>query len=162
MKRRAFIGTLAGGLLAAPFAAEAQQAGKVRRVGILSVGAVPSAEEIARSPFLAALRDLGWIAGQDIAFEPRHAAGQPDRLPALAAELVGLKVDVIVTLLNQETLAAKQATTSIPIVMLLGVYPVQAGSSLASLALAGTSRGRPSRRSLVGSISNCSRRPFRS
>ena len=72
-------------------AAEGQQAGKVRRVGILSVGAAP----VARSPFLVALRDLGWMTGQDIAFEPRHAEGQPDRLPALAAEIVGLKVDVI-------------------------------------------------------------------
>jgi len=80
MDRRAFLGTLTGGLLAAPLAADGQQAGKVRRVGILSVGAVPSAEEVARSPFLAALRDLGWIMGQNIAFEPRHAAGQPDRL----------------------------------------------------------------------------------
>ncbi len=136
MDRRSFLGTLTGGLLAAPLAADGQQAGKVRRVGILSVGAVPSAEEVARSPFLAALRDLGWIMGQNIAFEPRHAAGQPDRLPALAAELVGLKVDVIVTFLNQETLAAKQATTSIPIVMLFGVYPVQAGL-VASLARPG-------------------------
>jgi putative ABC transport system substrate-binding protein len=136
MERRTFLALVPGCLLAAPLVAEAQQVGKIRRVGVLSVGAAPSAEEIARSPFLAALRDLGWIMGQNIVFEPRHAAGQSDRLPALAAELVGLKVDVIVTLLNQETLAAKQATTSIPIVMLLGVYPVQAGL-VASLARPG-------------------------
>jgi hypothetical protein len=89
MDRRSFIGSMASGLLAAPLAANGQQAGKVRRVGILSVGAVPSAEEVARSPFLAALRDLGWIMGQNIAFEPRHAAGQPDRLPALALSSSG-------------------------------------------------------------------------
>jgi ABC-type uncharacterized transport system substrate-binding protein len=122
----------ARGVLGMP-GVEAQLAGKVARIGILSVGAAPSAEEVTRFPFGAALRDLGWIAGQNVVFEPRYAAGQPDRLPALAAELVRLKVDVIVTFLNQETMAAKQATASIPIVMLLGVYPVQAGL-VASLA----------------------------
>jgi ABC-type uncharacterized transport system substrate-binding protein len=130
--RRAFLGTLAGGLLAAPLAAEAQ-AGKVARVGILSVDHAPDA---AMSPFFAALRELRWIAGQNIVFEARYAAGQTDRLPALAAELVRLKVDLIVTFLNQETLAAKQATASIPIVMVLGVYPVEAGL-VASLARPG-------------------------
>jgi putative ABC transport system substrate-binding protein len=110
--RRRFLLTSLAGALAAPLAAGAQ-AGKVARVGILSVGTAPSPEEVARSPFLAALRDLRWIAGQNIVFEARHAAGQTDRLPALAAELVRLKVDLIVTFLNQETLAAKQATASI-------------------------------------------------
>src|SRR5713101_2358797 len=100
----------------APLAAEGQPAGKVARIGILSIGAAPSAEEVARSSFRSALRDLGWIVGQNLVFEARYAAGQPDRLPALAAELVRLKVDVIVTIQDQETLAAKQATASIPIV----------------------------------------------
>ena len=136
IERRTFLAMVPGSLLAASLAAEGQEAGKVRRVGILSVGAAPSTEEVARSPFLGALRDLGWIRGQNIAFAARHAAGQSDRLPALAAELVGLKVDVIVTFLNQETLAAKQATHLIPIVMLLGVYPVRAGL-VASLARPG-------------------------
>jgi putative ABC transport system substrate-binding protein len=126
MDRRTFLGALAG-LLAAPLAAEAQAADKVKRVGILSVDAAPSAEAGATSPLLAALRDLGWIAGQNIVFEARYAAGQPDRLPALATELVRLKVDVVVTFLNQETLAAKRATASIPIVMFLGIYPAEAG-----------------------------------
>ena len=124
MDRRAFIVTAAG-LLAAPLAAEAQPAGKVVRIGMLSMGTAPSVE--GRSLFLAALRDLGWVAGQNVVFEPRYAAGHTDRLPALAAELVRLKVDVIVTFLNQETLAAKQATNSIPIVMVLGVFPEHAG-----------------------------------
>jgi putative ABC transport system substrate-binding protein len=108
----------------------------VRRIGILSVEAVPSDELLARSPLRAALKELGWILGQNLVFERRFAGGQPDRLPALAAELVELKVDVIVTVLNQETLAAKQATASIPIVMILGVSPVQAGL-VASLARPG-------------------------
>jgi putative ABC transport system substrate-binding protein len=136
MDRRRFLLTSLGGVLAAPLAAEAQPAGKVARVGILSVGTAPAPEEVARSSFLAALRDLRWIAGQNIVFESRFAAGQTDRLPALAAELVQLKVDLIVTFLNQETLAAKQATASIPIVMVLGVYPVEAGL-VASLARPG-------------------------
>ena len=136
MDRRAFIGALAIAFLAAPLAVEAQPVGKVTRVGILSLEAAPSTEAGAVAPFLAALRDLGWIAGQNIVIEPRYAAGQPDQLPALAAELVRLKVDVIVTFLNQETLAAMRATASIPIVMFLGIYPVQAGL-VASLARPG-------------------------
>jgi putative tryptophan/tyrosine transport system substrate-binding protein len=143
--RRGFIQALAGGLLAAPLAAEAESGSQVRRIGILSVEAVPSDEQLARSSLRAALKELGWIMGQNLVFERRFAGGQPDRLPALAAELVELKVDVIVTVLNQETLAAKQATASIPIVMTLGVYPVQAGL-VASLArpggnVTGTSTG---------------------
>ena len=133
MNRRAFIVT-ATGLLAAPLVVEAQPAGKVVRIGMLSMGTAPSVE--GRSLFLAALRDLGWVAGQNVVFEPRYAAGHTDRLPALAAELVRLKVDVIVTFLNQETLAAKQATNSIPIVMVLGVFPEHAGL-VASLARPG-------------------------
>src|SRR5262245_18805647 len=130
MDRRTFLGTFAGSMLAAPLAAGAQQPGKVARVGILSVD---PPEQAARSPFLKALRDLHWVPGQNIILEARYAAGQTDRLPTLAEELVRLKVDLIVTFLNQETLAAKQATASIPIVMVLGVYPVESGlvSSLA-------------------------------
>jgi ABC-type uncharacterized transport system substrate-binding protein len=134
--RRRFLLTSLAWTLAAPVGAGAQQAEKIARVGFLSVGTAPAPEEVARSPFLAALRDRRWIAGQNIVFEARYAAGQTARLPALAAELVQLKVDLIVTFLNQETLAAKQATASIPIVMVLGVYPVEAGL-VASLARPG-------------------------
>jgi putative ABC transport system substrate-binding protein len=131
--RRAFISGITVGLLTAPLAAGAQPARRVARVGILSVESPPSYDDAGRAAFLAALKDLGWIEGQTLFFEARYAAGQPDRLPALAAELVRLKVDLIITFLNQETLAARQATASIPIVMFLGIYPVQAGlvSSLA-------------------------------
>ncbi len=124
---------MAAGLLAASRIGHAEVAGRVRRVGILSI---ETDREGADAALPGALKELGWIPGQNIVFEKRYAAGQPDRLPALAAELVRLKVDVIVTVLNQEALAAKQATASIPIVMFLGVYPVQAGL-VASLARPG-------------------------
>ena len=126
MDRRAFLGTLAGGVLAGPLAARAQPSGSVARVGFLS-GDAEVYDDPARVAFVGALKDLGWIVGQNIVFEARYAAGQSDRLSALAAELVGLKVDMIITTRNPETLAAQRATASIPIVMLLGVYPVQAG-----------------------------------
>jgi len=127
MHRRSFLARLTLGTLAAPLVAGAQQPGKIARIGILSIATAPSAEELARSSFRSALRNLGWVAGQNLVIEPRYAAGQLDRLPALAIELVRLEVDVIVTLQDQETLAAKQATTSIPIVMVLGINPVGAG-----------------------------------
>jgi len=135
VNRRTFLGTLASGLLAAPLAFEAQPSGRVARVGILSVD-VESLDDVGRVAFVAALKDLGWLVGQNLVFEARYAAGQPDRLPALAAELVRLKVDMVITFLNQETLAAQQATASIPIVMLRGIYPEQAGL-IASLARPG-------------------------
>ena len=96
MNRRVFIGTVAGGLLAAPLAAEAQPAGKVWRIGYLDQGSS------ARSTLYAdglrqGLRDLGWVEGRNIAVEVRFAEGKTDQLPALAAELVRLKVDLIVT-----------------------------------------------------------------
>ena len=133
--RSAFV-VLVGGVLTVPSGAGAQPAGKAARVGILSIGAARPSEEIAKSPFVTSLKDLGWAAGENIIFEPRFAAGEGDRLPVLAADLVRLKVDVIVALTNQETLAAKQATSSIPIVMVLGVAPVTAGL-VASLARPG-------------------------
>src|SRR5262245_57513710 len=124
--RRRFLAALAGGLLAAPLAGEAQQAGRVAHLGLLSVD-VASVDDASRNGFLAALRELGWIVGRNLVVEARYAAGQTDRLPALAAELVRLKVDLIITFFNEETLAAQQATASIPIVMLRGIYPEQAG-----------------------------------
>ena len=136
MERRRFLATSLAGVLAAPRVTGAQPAGKIARVGVLSAGPSASAEETARTPLFVALRDLGWTAGQNLALEPRYARGHTERLPALAAELVRANVDVIVTTLNQETLEAKQATATIPIVMVLGVLPVQAGL-VASLARPG-------------------------
>jgi len=111
MDRRAFFGTLA--LLAAARAAEAQPAGKVYRVGILlPLGVQPPILETFRS----AMRDLSWIEDRGFVIEHRYAEGRLERLPDLAAELVRLKVDVLVTMGTPATLAAKQATATIPIV----------------------------------------------
>ena len=137
MNRRVFIGSLTGGLLAAPLAAEAQTAGKVYRIGIL--GNVPPTDpEGARvwGAFIEGLRDLGYAEGQNITIVHRSSEGQFQRLPDLAAELVRLKVDVIVAPASQNVLAAKQATKTIPIVMAGSGDPVGAGL-VASLARPG-------------------------
>jgi putative tryptophan/tyrosine transport system substrate-binding protein len=134
MDRRAFIGTLTGGLLAAPLAAEAQPAGKVPRVGFL---AASSASDAANARWIEAfrqgLRDLGYVEGRNIVIEYRYAGEKYERLPALAAELVRLKVDVIVSHGTPGPLAAKHATSVIPIVMTSAGDPVASGlvSSLA-------------------------------
>jgi putative tryptophan/tyrosine transport system substrate-binding protein len=116
MDRRTFVGAVAGALLTLPLAIEAQQAGKVLRIGFLSLN---SAEEL--KPRLAALRqglrERGWVEGQNIVIELRFAEGKVDRLPVLVAELIRLKVDIIVTTSSATTWAAKDATKSIPIVM---------------------------------------------
>jgi ABC-type uncharacterized transport system substrate-binding protein len=114
MERRTFIGTLAGGLLAAPLTAEAQQAGKVYRIGILAN--VPRNDGDLWGAFVQGLRKLGYVEGQNVTIEERSCDGQYDRLPALAAELVRLKVDVIVVPATENARAAQQATRTIPIV----------------------------------------------
>ncbi len=130
--RRDFL-IAAGAILVAPLAAEAQQA-RVARIGFLSsnrVGATRSPEQ-----FLQGLRDLGYVEGHNLAIESRDAEGAVDRLPALAAELVRLKVDVIVAPSTPAALAAKQATRSIPIVFAGAADPVTDGL-VASLARPG-------------------------
>jgi len=137
MERRTFLATLAGGLLAAPLAAEAQPREKVPRVGYLSPGS-PS-EPLRRRRFEAfrqGLRELGYVEGQNIAIESRWAEGNYDRYPALAADLVRLKVDVIVPVGGAATQAAQQATRTIPIVMSVVIDPVGSGL-VASLARPG-------------------------
>jgi putative tryptophan/tyrosine transport system substrate-binding protein len=127
MERRTFIvGAVA--VLAAPLIAEAQPARKVFRIGIL--GNVPlTDQEGARlwRAFTEGLRDLGYVDGQNVTFERRFSEGRYERLPALAAELVRLPVDVIVAPATQNPLAAKQATQTIPIVMTSGGDPVASG-----------------------------------
>jgi putative ABC transport system substrate-binding protein len=103
-----------GAVLAAPLAAGAQQPGKVTRVGFLFYGSPGASPEL--DAFRQGLRELGYIEGQNIAIEYRFASGRVDRLPELAAELVRLKVDVIVTPTTPVSQAAKQATGTIPIV----------------------------------------------
>src|SRR4029450_7625409 len=113
------------GLVAAPLVHEAHAAGQVPRVGILETGA-PSASEYWRA-FHQRLRELGYAEGQTIAFEIRSAGGRNERLLGLAVELVGLKVDIIVTTGAPARVAAKQATPTIPIVMAVAPDPVGAG-----------------------------------
>jgi putative ABC transport system substrate-binding protein len=133
INRRAFIAAVLAGV-AAPHAVEAQQAGRTPRLGMLSF-TVPGTDEETRrlGIFKQALRDLGYVEGQSVAFEYRHSGGRDEILPRLAAELVDLKVAVILTYGTKATRAAKQATITIPIVMLTVLDPVGAGlvSSLA-------------------------------
>ena len=117
------------GLLAfavAPLATEAQQAAKVYRVGYLSTPTRESVEH-GLAAFLRTLRGLGWIEGQNLIIEYRWAEGNVELLPGLAAELVRNKVDVIVAPAGSAALAAKNATSSIPIVMIFASDPVETG-----------------------------------
>src|SRR5882672_7494749 len=124
MDRRTFIGTLAGGLIAAPFA-RAQTAGKVPRVGVLG------GQSLETSPPILALRErlseLGYVEGGNIAIEWRWAHGEDERYSHLAAELVKLTVDIIVAATTTGALAAQKATRTIPIVMGFVSDPVALG-----------------------------------
>jgi putative ABC transport system substrate-binding protein len=124
--RRAFLNTMAGGFLAAPLAAEAQQAAKIARIGYLALNRAAGPHRL--EAFLQGLRDLGHVEGRNVAIEYRDAEGKAERLPALAAELVALKVDVIVAGGGaQAALAAKQATRALPIVFASTADPVGSG-----------------------------------
>jgi len=116
------------GLLAAPLAAEAQQTGKTARIGLLFVTSPSAAMSTFTEALRSSLRDLGYVGGRTITIEYRSAEGRAERLPALATELVERKVDVIVTGGgNVSTLAARKATTTIPIVMVGSVGAVESG-----------------------------------
>ena len=128
MKRRDFI-TLLGGAAVWPLAARGQQVERLRRIGVIDY--TPMWE-----PFRNVLRDLGYVEGQNLAFEYRAAGGKTERLSAAASELVHMPVDVIVTYGTPSTAAAKHATTRIPIVMVGTGDPVQSGL-VASLARPG-------------------------
>jgi ABC-type uncharacterized transport system substrate-binding protein len=125
ISRRAFLGTVAGALLASPLAAEAQQAAKVARIGFLAtnLAANPHLPEAFRQ----GLRDLGYVEGRNVVIEYRDAEGKLERLPALAAELVALKVDVILAPGPPQALAAKQATRTLPIVFAAASDPITDG-----------------------------------
>jgi putative tryptophan/tyrosine transport system substrate-binding protein len=133
MKRRAFLALL-GGPAAWPIAARAQQPGKLPTIGFL--GAALSIESQRVAAFEQRLRELGWIDGRTVTIEYRWAEGRNERYAENAAELVRLKVDVIVTSTTPPTLAAKQATGVIPIVFATANDPIGTGL-VASLARPG-------------------------
>jgi len=135
MSRRAFVASLTGGLLAAPLTTEAQQAGKVYRIGFLS-GSSAVASRRHLEQFRSGLRDLGYVEGQNIIIEYRWAEGQQDRLPDLATDLVRIAPDLIVAITALSAMAARNATASIPIVMVNAGDPVTLGLA-ASLARPG-------------------------
>lgn len=127
MDRRTFIERVMGGLLAAPLAAEAQQAGKIARIGYLSPN-VATANPRLLEPFRQGMRDLGYVEGRNLLIEYRFAEGKLEQLPTLAANLVALKVDVIVTAGGTlAALAAQQATKTLPIVIISVADPVTDG-----------------------------------
>jgi ABC-type uncharacterized transport system substrate-binding protein len=135
MQRREFVTLLLGGTLATwPRAANAQQVGKVPRVGFLFYGSPGPSPEL--DAFRQGLRDLDYIEGQNIIVEYRFASGQVERLPDLAAELVRLKPDVIVTPGTPASVAAKQATSTLPIVF-AGVADAVGARLVANLARPG-------------------------
>ena len=120
--RRTFIGTLAGGVLASPLAAFAQQPTKVPRIGVIGGQDAPAWEG-----FRQGLRELGYVDGRNVTIDWRWSGGNAERLPTLATELVQLKVDIIVVAGTQPTRAAKQATSTIPIVMTVSGHPDKIG-----------------------------------
>src|SRR5437660_4838305 len=129
MERRMFTGGVAGRLLAAPRAERAQQGGKIYRIGILEP--IPAAQNAANLDALRkGLRDLSYVEGRNLVIEYRSADGRAERFPDLAAELVRLKVDLIVTRGTPATNAAKSTTETIPVVM-AAMRPLAVVASLA-------------------------------
>jgi len=120
--RREFIGSVAGCMLAVPFAAAAQPSARLPRIGILA-----NYEGSSWDGFRRGMRELGYVDGRTIAMHWRFADGKIDRYPALASELVEAKVDLIVTSGTPAALAAKKATASIPIVMTISAFPEKVG-----------------------------------
>ena len=130
MDRRTFIGGIAGGLLAAPLAAPAQQVGKVYRIGILET--IPASQNAAKLDALRkGLRDLGYVEARNLIIEYRSADGRAERFPDLASELVRLKVDLIVTRGTPAAKAVKGATGTIPVVMAAMGEPLGVVATLA-------------------------------
>jgi putative ABC transport system substrate-binding protein len=124
VKRREFISLLGGAAATWPLAAQAQQPGRMRRIGALLLGNADA--ESFRTEMREALRKSGYVEGQNVLFDFRSAAGRLDLLPELAAALVALKVDVIVALFTPCVLAAQKATREIPIVV-IAANPLEMG-----------------------------------
>ncbi len=135
MKRREFITLIGGAAAAWPVAARAQQPGKLPTIGILGSG-TPAAQGQWYTGFVRRLRELGWSEGGNVSIEYRWAEGLDERFAEIAAEFVRLKVDMIVTSGNSAVVAAKQATSVIPIVFAVAGDPVGTGL-VASLARPG-------------------------
>ena len=135
MDRRAFVSGITFGLLAAPVAGGAQPAAKLWRIGYLDQGSEAN-NRLYVDGLRQGLGDLGWVEGRTMVIESRFAEGKTDQLPRLAAELVRSKVDVIVTSTTPAALAAKHATTTVPIVIGFVADPVGSGI-VASLARPG-------------------------
>ncbi len=137
VNRRAFLRIVPCALLTSPLAVKAQQAGKVYRIGFLG-NSTAALEANLVGPFREGLRDIGYVEGRNVQIEYRWAEGRYERLSELVAELVALKVDVIVTAGTPAALAVKRATTAIPLVMVAVGDPVGSGL-VASLARPGGS-----------------------
>ncbi len=124
MDRRAFLGTLAGGLLAAPLAAEAQQTARVYRVGVLSVA--PSRNPI-DAVFETSMKNLGWVEGRNLVLQYRYTGSRPEQFVSAAEDFVRLNVDAIVVWSPAATAAVKNTTKTIPVVFLAGGAAVESG-----------------------------------
>jgi putative ABC transport system substrate-binding protein len=143
-RRKTFCFALCALLVALGLSAEGQQAKKVTRIGYLSIGD-PATESTRSEAIQLALRELGYIEGQNIAIEYRYGEGKQDRLPELAAELVRLKVDIIVVAGGRPVIRpAMNATKTIPIVMMgQGLDPVKEGFVESLAVPAATSQASP-------------------
>jgi putative tryptophan/tyrosine transport system substrate-binding protein len=127
MRRRGFIALLGGTAITWPLAARAQPAGKVFKIGILSLGAAGPRASPWWQPFIDELHELNYVEGGNLLITYLGADADPEHLPALAADLVKAKMDIIVTTAPRETLAAKRATSSIPIVFTVVADPIGQG-----------------------------------
>jgi putative ABC transport system substrate-binding protein len=128
VERRAFLEAVAGGLLAAPSGVLAQRADRIARIGLLTLNRAAPGNPRVLDSFLQGLRALGHVEGRSVQIEYRDAEGKAERFPALAAALAALKVDVIVTFGGTlAALAAKQATTTVPVVFGAAGNPVEEG-----------------------------------
>ena len=137
MNRRVFLGTLAGGLLVAPLAAEAQKTEKVRRVGVLALGSRSAILDPGQRGIEQGLQEQGYVEGKNLIIDWRYADGDPSRLPTLAANLVRSGIEVIIAAGPSPIQAARQATSTIPIVMAAGSADPVAEGLAASLARPG-------------------------
>jgi putative tryptophan/tyrosine transport system substrate-binding protein len=126
MDRRSFLLTSLAGVAARPLAARAQASGKVARIGVLLFGTPATDPNLAS--FVASLRDLGYVEGRNLALETRSAEGRLERVRELASQIVGLTPDVIVVLGGDMVPFVKDATSTIPVVMLHSQDPVEAGA----------------------------------